>query len=239
MLLIDGELHKFQPLPSMFFGHQKPLAYVFNPKVASTLMVNFIFYVNHGYRYFATDKVHLAPAATRRLDHDDINPQKLDLLLRLKAETFTIVRDPLKRFVSAFISKVYTDDDPWTYAFRDQLTSLHGTDLSPEANPAQSCLALARYVAAQENLQEINPHFRPQYLNLAIGSRFKIDTILRIEERDVIKAYCAKWVGQEKAERFLNLRFNESRFNTDDFVSDELVDVVRQFYARDYELFYS
>ena len=33
----------------------------------------------------------------------------LNLYLRLKPETFSIVRDPLRRFVSAFVSKVFID----------------------------------------------------------------------------------------------------------------------------------
>ena len=46
MLVIDGEVHEFQALPLIFFGRQKPLAYVVNPKAASTASHNFIFYVN-------------------------------------------------------------------------------------------------------------------------------------------------------------------------------------------------
>ena len=48
MLLIDGTLYEFQPLPTIYFGHAKPLAYVLNPKVASTVTLNFFFYLNHG-----------------------------------------------------------------------------------------------------------------------------------------------------------------------------------------------
>ncbi len=63
MLLVDGKFYDFQPLPAIFFGHQKPLAYVLNPKVASTLTLNFIFYVNHGYRYYDPMQIYHSPVA--------------------------------------------------------------------------------------------------------------------------------------------------------------------------------
>ena len=42
-----------------------------------------------------------------------------------------------------------------------------------------------------------------------MGSRFKIDTIIRMEDQDELLAYYAKWVGEEKAKWFLDFRFNE------------------------------
>ncbi len=253
MLLIDGKLYEFQPMPAIFFGHHKPFAYVLNPRVGSTSTLNFIFYVNHGYRYLDPYKIYHAPTAVLRLDGAELNPQVLNLYLQLKPETFSIVRDPLKRFVSGFVSKVFLDLDPHFYEFRDRLTSLHGIDLSPEADPAKSCLAFAKWIDAQEDPSQIDSHFRPQYLNLAIGSRFKIDTIIRMEDQDALLAYYAKWAGEEKAKWFLDFRFNEqtklwsfdpryserTQFKADDFMSDELAALVRKMFAKDYELFYS
>lgn len=252
MLLIDGKVYEFQPLPTIFFGHHKPLAYVLNPRVGSTVSLNFIFYINHGYRYFDPYKIYHSPTATLVLDGIELHPEALDLYLRLKPETFSIVRDPLKRFVSGFVSKIFLDVDQFFYEFRDEMTSLHGIDLSPEADPARSCLAFAKWIEAQENPQQIDPHFRPQHLNLAIDNRFKIDTILRMEDRDAMLAYYARWAGEEKAKWMLDFRFNDqgklwsfdSRYNeqklkSDDFVSDELTALVRKIFAKDYELFYS
>lgn len=239
MLLIDGKLHEFQPLPMICFGRNRPIAYVINPKVASTLTQNFIFYVNHGYRYFDPFQIYHSPFALLGLDDSELNPETLNLYLRLAPETFTIVRDPLRRFISAFISKVFTKADPVYHRFCDLLTSLHGIDLSPEADPKQSCLAFAEWIAAQPNQRQVDRHFRPQHFNLAIGSRFTIDKIIRVEEQAALHAYYAKWVGEEKAKWFLSLRYNEqTQYKADDFMSDELVELVRKVYAKDYELFY-
>lgn len=239
MLLIDGKLHEFQPLPTMFFGREKPVAYVLNPKVASTISQNFIFYVNHGYRYFDPYQLWHSPIGVLGLSGTEIRPDTLSFFLKLKPETFTIVRDPYRRFISAFLSKVFTAEDSVYLPFRDHLTSLCGIDLSPEADPAQSCLAFARWMAKQERPQDIDFHFRPQHFNLATGSRFTIDTILYLEDQDALHAYFAKWVGAEKAKWFLSLRFNEhTRYKAQDCMSDELEAVVRQVFARDYELFY-
>ena len=168
-----------------------------------------------------------------------MNAEALNLYLRLAPETFSIVRDPLRRFISAFQSKVFSDDDPLYYPFRDALTSLDGIDLSPEVDPAQSCLAFARWVAGQKSLQDIDAHFRPQHMNLTIDGRFTIDTILRMEHPEALQAYFARWVGDEKAKWLLGFRFNaQTRFKTADFMSDELAALVREIYAQDYALFY-
>ena len=42
-----------------------------------------------------------------------------------------------------------------------------------------------------------------------MGSRFKVDTIIRLEDQDALLAFYAKWVGEEKAKWFLDFRFNE------------------------------
>lgn len=239
MLLIDGKLYEFQPLPTIFFGNKKPVAYVMNPKVASTISQNFIFYVNHGYRYFDPYKLWHSPIAVLGLGGTEIRPDTLNFFLQLKPERFSIVRDPLRRFISAFLSKVFTDEDPTYLPFRDELTSLHGIDLSPEADPAQSCLAFARWMAAQEKLDDLDPHFRPQHFNLGAGTRFTVDVVLHIEDQDALTAYFAKWLGEEKAKWFLSFRFNEhTQYKPADCMSDELAALVRRIFAKDYELFY-
>lgn len=239
MLLVDGKLYEFQPLPTIFFGHQKPVAYVLNPKVASTISQNFIFYVNHGYRYFDPYQLWHSPIGVLGLGDTEMRPDTLHFFLRLKPELYSIVRDPLRRFISAFLSKIFTDEDTTYLPYRDELTSLHGIDLSPEADPAQSCLAFAKWIAAQEKPINLDPHFRPQYLNLGVGSRFSVDTILHLEDPDALHAFHAKWTGEEKAKWFLSLRFNaHTKYKAEDCMSDELKVLVRQIFARDYELFY-
>ncbi len=135
---------------------------------------------------------------------------------------------------------MFTKADPVYHKFRDRLTSLCGIDLSPEADPAQTCLAFAKWIDAQEDQQKIDAHFRPQHLNLAVGGRFTVDTILRLEDQDALLAFYTKWVGEEKAKWLLGLRLNEQvRFKADDLITDELAALVRKIYAKDYELFYS
>ena len=239
MLVVDRKLYEFQPLPLIFFGRQKPLAYVVNPKVASTTSHNFIFYLNNGYRYFDVSRLWHSECATLRLGGTEMRPEVLDFFLAVNPERYSIVRDPLRRFISAFLSKVFTTEDPSYHALRDALTSLCGIDLSPEADPARSCLAFAQWVAAQDKPQDLDAHFRPQHFNLAIGSRFSLDTVLRLEDADALHAFFAKWIGEEKARWFLSLRFNQqTRYKAADCMSDELTSLVRKIYAKDYELFY-
>jgi hypothetical protein len=49
----------------------------------------------------------------------------------------------------------------------------------------------------------------------------------------------AKWVGAKKANWFLNFRFNEQlKIKPETLITDELAALVREIYAKDYELFY-
>src|SRR6185312_4851783 len=164
MLLIDGKVYESQVLPTIFFGKNKPLSYVLNPKVASTLTLNFMFFLNYGYRFFDPYKIYFSKSLMR-LEGPELDPPALNTFFKLSPQSFSIVRDPLRRFVSAFMSKIYSGEDPDYFSLRDQLTSQHGIDLSAEADLARSCFGFARWMTAQ-NQKTMDTHFRPQYLNL-------------------------------------------------------------------------
>ena len=242
MLLIDGKIHESQELPIILFGPNKPLAYVLNPKAACTLALHFVFFVNHDYRYFDEGLIHTSPTAFLRLKGPELDARVLNAFYRLAPETFSIVRDPLQRFISGFLSKVLSNDDHAYVPFRDMLTSLHGIDLSPEADAARSCLAFAKWIVSHDNQKLLDPHFRPQHFNLAVGSRFRVSTILRLEDRAAVLSYFSRWIGAEKAKWFLSFRFNEHKkykgYKGSAIVTDELKVLARRIYAKDYELFY-
>jgi hypothetical protein len=240
MLRSDGKQFETHDLPTLYLSEAKPLAYVLNPKAACTLALNFLFYLNHGYRYFDPIQIHYSHHALLILRGEPPNPRAANAFCNLSPESFTFVRDPLQRFVSGFLSKVMSNDDELFLEYRDKLTSLHGIDLSPEADPARTALGFAIWLASHSDPNRIDPHFRPQYLNLRIGGSFTIDTILRLEDRAAILAHFSKWVGPDKAQWFLTQKFNEhTKFSKDDVITDELNAVVRLIYAKDYELFYN
>lgn len=239
MLLIDGKVYEWQDLPIILFGARRPLAYVLNAKAACTLALHFLFYVNHNYRYFDVAQIHASRNAFLQLHGTELDARALNAYYRLSPEVFTIVRDPLRRFVSAFYEKILIGGDPGYNALRDLLTSVHNIDLSPEADRAQSCLSFAKWLASLKDQGQIDAHFRPQHINLRMGSRFAIDTILRLEDRDALAAYFTKWIGEEKAKWFLTLNFNVQSYKIDEFVTDELKDVVLRIYAQDYKYFYT
>lgn len=240
MLQAETKRYTAEELPTVLFGRSLPLAYVLNPKAACTLAMNFVFFANQGYRYFDAIHIHYARAALLRIDGPKTDPRIVDAFHRLAPESFSIVRDPLTRFVSGFLSKVFSEDDPVYRPYRDILTSLHDIDLSPEADPKRSCLAFARWLAAQSDVRAIDPHFRPQWVNLCVQGAYKVGTVLRLEDRPSLHAYFSRWIGADKAEWFLSLRFNEHRTRTkDEVISDEVKALVREIYAEDYRLFYS
>jgi hypothetical protein len=240
MLQAEPTRYAAQELPTVYFGRTVPLTYVLNPKAACTLAMNFLFLANHGYRYFDPIQIHYARAALLRIDGPKTDTRIVDAFHRLAPESFSIVRDPLNRFISGFLSKVFSEDDPLYRPYRDILTSLYDIDLRPEADPNRSCLAFARWLASQSDLGAIDRHFRPQWINLRMQGAYKVDTILRLEDRFALLAYFSKWIGADKAQWFLSLRFNEHRTHAkEDVLSDELTALVREIYAEDYRLFYS
>jgi hypothetical protein len=238
MLFIDGEIHQAQELPTIYFGGAKPLSYVLNPKAACTLILHFLFYANHNYRYYDIARIHSSRTALFRLHGAELDARVLEKYYALSPQSFTVVRDPLRRFVSGFHEKILLGGDSDYFEVRDYITSYHDVDLSPEADPARSCLAFARWMASDNRLLLNDGHFRPQSQNIKAASRFRIDTVLRLEDRAAVEAFFAKWIGAEKARWFTTLNFNVQKYAIDDFLTDELREIVRHLYAEDYRRFY-
>jgi len=225
-------------LPVIFFGREKPLAYVHNAKAACTLALNFLFFADHGYAYFDPAQIHGSRFALNRLG-PEFAADRVRAFNDLAPETFSFVRDPLDRFVSGFISKIFSRDDAQYIELRDLLTSVHGVDLSADADPARSCLAFATVIAAQRDAKAIDRHFRPQYLNLGLDGGFRVDTILRLEDGGAVPAFFANWIGLDRAQCLAAQKLGATPgYPKDRFMSAELTELVRAIYARDYELFY-
>lgn len=236
---LNGISYQPHEIPVVFFGRQKRLAYVHNAKAACTLALNFLFFSNHGYAYVEPAQIHASRFAFVRLG-PEFGADIVKAFNDLAPETFSIVRDPLQRFISAFISKIFSKDDANYIEFRDLVTSVHGVDLSADADPARSCLTFAKLFDGQKDPKQIDRHFRPQYLNLAADGRFRADTVLRLEDREALLAFFSKWVGPEKAQWLFSQQIGAVQgYSKDKFISDELINLVRKIYAKDYELFYS
>jgi len=235
---LNGVDYVSHEIPVVFFGLKQPLAYVHNAKGACTSALNFLFYSNHAYMYFDPPAIHASNFAFVRLG-PEFPPDRVKAFNDRAPATFSFVRDPLQRFVSAFISKMFSQDDQNYRELRDLVTSVHGVDLSAQANRGRSCLAFAKLIAAQADVKQVDRHFRPQYLNLGYDGRFQVDRVLRLEDREAVLAFVSNWIGRDKAQWFLAQKFGAApEFSKNDFISDELIDVVRSTYARDYELFY-
>lgn len=236
---IRGTAHSSSDLPTIYFGRRLRLAYVLNAKAASTFCLNTLFFCNQGYAYFDPAQIHFSRHAFIGIE-PDCNPEHAAAFNALAPETFSIVREPVRRFISAFVSKLFTKDDPHYGELRDQLTSLYGLDLSAGANPAKSCLAFARIVEAQQSPDQIERHFRQQYFNLGLHKGFRPDTILRLDDRRSVIDFFSCWTSRDKAEWLLGQRFGAAPgYRNDEFTSEELVRLLETLYARDYEVFES
>jgi hypothetical protein len=235
---LQGSRYEPHEIPVIFFGRKKPLAYVHNAKAGCTLALNFLFLADHGYAYLEPDEIHVSKYAFIRLG-PEFNPDIVKAFNALAPQTFSIVRDPLHRFISGFISKIFTKHDPNYREFRDLITSVHGIDLSAEADPALSCLAFAKMIDSLKDKAQLERHFRPQFLNLASDGNFRIDSILRLEDQGALLAFFMNWTDPERARRLVSQKIGTTPgYPKEKFVSDELTSLVHKIYARDYELFY-
>jgi hypothetical protein len=239
MLRSDGKHYEASELPTLLMGSKVPLCYVLNPKAACTMAKNFVFYLNHGYRYFDPIHIHYSTNALVQLHPKKIDPRQVDLFCRLSPRSFTIIREPLERLVSGFLSKVFSDQDPLYLQYRDDLTSSYGIDLSPEADVARSCVDFTKWLLTQR-VSEVDPHFAPQSFNLRMGGKFEIDHIIRLDDRAGLVAFMSEWVGRENAAWFAGIKFNEGRstHSKNEVVTDELRRLVSELYADDYRLLF-
>jgi Sulfotransferase family len=236
---LNGVRHEAHEIPVVIFGRQKRLAYVHNAKAACTLALNFLFLCDHGYSYFDPPMIHFSKFAFIRLG-PEFSADNIKAFNDLAPETFSIVREPLQRFISGFVSKIFSKHDPNYCEMRDLVTSVYGVDLSANADPARSCLAFAKLIETQKDAMQLDRHFRPQYLNLLTEGRFRVDTVLRLGDGQSLLAFFSKWISPKLAQWLVSEKFGAAPdYLKDKFISNELTLLVQKIYARDYELFFS
>src|SRR6185437_4577864 len=110
LLRKNGEPYESQ-LPVIIFGSNKALSYALNPKAACTLALHFLFFANNKYRYFDVARIHFSSHALHRLTSPEFDAPTLEKYFQLSPESFSIVRDPLRRFVSSFHEKILMGGD--------------------------------------------------------------------------------------------------------------------------------
>ena len=230
-----------QALPLYLYGNTAPLVYVNNPKAACTFAQNILFFANHNYPYFEPLAIHESRYAFWRLGGAPSYSSEaaLDRLEALAPTAFSFVRDPLRRLISGFYSKIFTRSDPVFDDMRDDLTSRGGIDLSPGADKRKSILAFCEWLESyRDHPYGIDTHFRPQVYNLYPDADpeaqiVPITTLLKVEDTAAIQQFAQTFAPGLDTSREL---YNPSlTLDYSEFYSADLAAMTRRIYARDYE----
>ncbi len=252
----------------LIFGDTVPLAYVMNHKASCTMLKNFIFRINHDYEFPRSPNIHdsrnavnqlIVTAGSRQLPGSNMHKLKVKLGLvppkfaalnersqqdvfavysRLQPKCFSVIRNPLHRFISGFLSKIYENTAPDHAGLRDRLTCFHGVDLSRNKQPKVTILQFLSWLETR-NMETFDRHFRPQFFNLGLHAGNRVDTVLKYENREDMLDFMAGFLPREELMSFMTVRFNGTqRFSKDDFISDELVSRIKKLYRVDYENLY-
>jgi Sulfotransferase family len=226
----------------MLFGNTCDLVYVNNPKAACTFAQNVLFCANHGYMYFNPLGLHSSKYAFWRLGGTPIvtNADALARLHNMKPTVFSFVRDPVRRLISGFHSKLIRKDDTIFDDFRDNLTCRGNIDLSTECNKQKSILMFGHWLLDQmSNPNWVDPHFKPQVYNLypngdPSSRMLDIDKIIKIEDPMAINDFASEYTPNMSRGAGL---FNESRdLNVEAYCSEELTKLAYRLFEIDYDL---
>lgn len=208
-------------------GHD--LIYVKNPKAGCSTLLAWL------------DRLH-----TGELDHEFGNVHKEHRLPRIgqvgrprvramldgEGYRFSFVRHPLRRFESVYWDKLV--HAARAHVYRGEVQQALGRALDPEAVPTFEEFLDA--VEQQDPVREMNPHWRPQSVNL-LHPLVSYDRIGKLESFSEDLERIREEAGLPRVPL---LPRNSSRHTTPDSVYDGRPDLRRRveaLYAQDYELY--
>lgn len=147
----------------------------------------------------------------------------------LSATTFSVVRNPFRRALSAYLDKVGADrKDQRIWKWLCNRYRLR-PDLTSDAFSFRDFLSL---ISADDPLA-IEPHFRPQYLNL-FWRHMRWDTVARLETGTEMTAFLAE---RGIAVETVDHHKTSAARRTDEFFDEETIDLTSRLYQHDFEFF--
>lgn len=200
--------------------------YVKNPKAGCSTMTLWLDRAYTGDHDFLPERVH---KDNRLPKPRDIGWRKVVRMLDGAAYRFSFVRDPLARARSTWYAKFVLQKREWG----PRLQPVLGLDVDPDTP-----LTFEQFVSAlelQDPLSEMDPHWRPQHLNLMHGA-VTYDHIGRLERFDADFALIREQAGLPDVPVFIPNSRKSGQPDPYDGRPD-LVRRVEAIYARDLELY--
>jgi Sulfotransferase family len=213
-----GELIGVQGDLQIWWTPQLPIVYIANPKSGCTT-------VKHSLKLAEASRFERTGEDYTRVDcpHTPDDCLRRDFLApKACRERYVIscVRNPFSRALSGFLDKV----------------TRPGTRLHPEMGH-RHLDSFEEYLEAlmQGNPRDTNPHFRAQHYNLDYP-RIDYDAIFFLEDLSPLSEYIAHIAPEFSVER-RSRHARGARDKLAKYYTDKSVDMVRELFARDFELF--
>lgn len=131
----------------LWMPREQPWAYIVVPKAACTTAGQYLFYADHGYYYY--DDVHRMRYGLLKAGVDSHAVREQIDALGDDLFTFSFVRDPYARLVSAFLDKVVDLEQGYRGDIRDHLTADWGVQLTGDRSQTDDFKAFVRFVDYQ------------------------------------------------------------------------------------------
>lgn len=164
----DDKTHKF------FTSHKYPFYYLSITKCGSTFLKNLLYQIDHDRLHHDAKRIHDHPQDLLRAH------QTPRWMIRRSRFAFTVLRDPVERFLSMYFDKIYGDGSQNFPELREEIALETGLDLRRNIDAKRhetNCLALLDWLEknlAHDTDLPVNPHWRRQMARVATVSDYRL-----------------------------------------------------------------
>jgi len=202
-------------------------AYISNPKAACTTIKHYLVQAELGDPEFRPKRIHQR-ANLPLLMPSQLSPKEREKIVDGSFFLFTFVRHPLKRAFSAYADKIYGNQKQ-----KVEILELLGHGPEDIERPV-SFEEFMTVISAQPPL-ELNPHWRPQVLNLGLEA-LNYDFVGRVENlTDDMRFLCETLHLPSYRIRKRNAKSHGAE--VDSVITSRARDLAAQLYAEDYKAF--
>lgn len=214
-----------------------PIYYLGITKCGSTFLKNLFYALDHDAPHPDGETIHDYPLDLIRAVDTPL------WMIRRSPYAFTVLREPVDRFLSFYFDKIYGTGAQNFAELRLKLVEDIGLDLTPRLSAEghiANCMALLDWLErnlAQDTDEPINPHWRPQMTRIDTVERMKIG-IFTLDGLDwQMPLHFAKIIPNLSQTMDMVKSRNPAQYPVDKALmkTDDLVARVRSIYPRDAE----